>query len=387
MTCRVLILGGRAPVALDHARRFHRHGWEVHIADSIQCRLSGWSSSVTGTHSLRSPRHDARGFVADLNHAVTARGIDLLVPTCEEALHLSRHRTALPRELHVAVDEFDKLAALHSKWEFVRIARSNGMPTPASGRVRTLAQAREWARGRAVVVKPEFSRFGVHVRLYPHGITGDAPELPPLGDWVVQAFVTGDELCSYAIADRGRLLAHVIYRPAYRLARSSSYYFDPVRRPAIHDAVAAFVRGTGYSGQVSFDWIETCDGEALALECNPRATSGLHLFPFAADLPTALLGDGDLREPWPAKPKMIAALMTMAGLPAAVRNRRFGKWLRDFQRADDVISVPGDRLPPAGSIGDLASYSRLALLQRCSLREAATRDIEWDGEPLEALGV
>lgn len=385
MTRRVLILGGRAPVALDHARRFHRLGWEVHVADSVRCRLSGWSSSVARTHSLRPPRYDAHGFVADLNRIVATRRVDMLLPTCEEALYLSRHRASLPCGLHVAVDEFGKLAALHSKWEFLGIARKNGLPVPESARVRTLAQAREWARGRAVAMKPEFSRFGVHVRLYPQGIPGNAPELPPLGEWVVQEFLAGGELCSYAIAHQGRLLAHAIYRPAYRLRRSSSYYFDPVQRPAIRDAIAAFVRGTGYSGQVSFDWIETSDGKALALECNPRATSGLHLFPFEADLPSALLGEGDLREPAAARARMIAALMRTAGLLTAVKNRQPGKWLNDYRRADDVISAPGDRLPPMGSIRDLASYARLALQQRCKLREAATRDIEWDGESLGVL--
>ena len=40
---RVLILGGRAPVALDHARRFAAQGATAFVADSIPCRLSGTS--------------------------------------------------------------------------------------------------------------------------------------------------------------------------------------------------------------------------------------------------------------------------------------------------------------------------------------------------------
>lgn len=385
MSGRVLILGGRAPVALDHARRFHRLGWHVQVADSIPCRLTGWSSAVTATHALRPVRFDARGFAADLNRIVSVQRIDLVLPTCEEALHLARHRAALPSSLHVAVDHFDTLAALHSKWEFLCIARRYGVPVPDSGRVRTLAQARDWAQGRAVVLKPEFSRFGVHVRLYPQGIPADAGELPALGNWVVQAYLAGDELCSYAIAHQGRLLAHAIYRPTHRLGRSSSYYFEPVHRPALRDAIAALIRGTHYSGQISFDWIEPVDGSAFALECNPRATSGLHIFPSDVDLPGALLGDGGLREPGSSKARMIAVLMATAGLQDALKRRRIGEWLADWRRADDVIAVPGDRHPPLGGLVDLASYGRLALRQGCTLREAATRDIEWDGEPLRSV--
>ena len=385
MTGRALILGGRAPVALDHARRFHHRGWQVHVADSIPCRLTGWSSSVTQTHAIAPPRYYPRGFVEDLRRIVTGQRIDLLLPTCEEAVYLSRHRPALPRELLVAVDDFATVASLHSKWQFAGLAAACGMPVPATARLRTLDQAREWASGRGMVLKPEYSRFGVHVRLYPEGIPAAAPELPALGDWVVQEFLTGQELCSYAIAYRGRLLAHAVYRPAYRLRRSSSYYFEPVERPAIREAVDALVRSTRYSGQLSFDWIEGTDGIARVLECNPRATSGLHLFSPDADLPAALVGEGPLREPINARPRMIAALMSSAGLASAAAKGSLPQWQRDWKRADDVVSVPGDRLPLGGALADLGAYAALALRQQCNLREAATRDIEWDGEPMPVV--
>jgi hypothetical protein len=201
----------------------------------------------------------------------------------------------------------------------------------------------------------------------------------------VQAFIAGQELCSYSIAHGGQLLAHSVYRPAYRLNGSSSYYFDPVQRPAIRDAVAAFVQGTGYSGQVSFDWIEGPDGRPLALECNPRATSGLHLFPPDADLPSALMGEGPVHETGTLRARMMGTLMLTAGLQEAVCKGRLAQWFEDWRRADDVIQVPGDRLPMIGSIGDLVSFTQLALRRRCNLREASTLDIRWDGEPLEAL--
>ena len=382
---KVLILGGRAPAALDHARRFRRQGWQVHVADSIPCRLSAWSSAVSATHSLRPPRHDPRGFIDDLDRIVRGQGIDLVLPTCEEAFHLARHRQRLPAGVRVAVDAFESLRALHSKWAFVGLARRHGLPVPETARVQGLEEARDWAAGRGVVLKPEYSRFGVHVRLYPQGIPADAPPLAPLGAWVVQAFTHGDELCSYGIADRGRLLAHALYRPAYRMHRSSSYYFDPVQRPAIRDAISAFVAAIGYTGQLSFDWIEAADGSALALECNPRATSGLHLFPFDAALPAALLGEGTLLEPLQPRAKMIAALMASAGLQSALGSGRLGRWHDDWRRADDVAAVRGDRLPAAGALADMASFARIAWRGRCSLREASTRDIEWDDEALEAL--
>lgn len=379
----VLILGGRAPVALDHARRFARLGWRVHVADSIPCRLSGWSRSVTATHPLRSPRQDPVGFATDLNAIVAGHRIDLLLPTCEEAFHLAHARGRLPRELHVAVDDFEKLRALHSKWEFIGLARRHGMDVPDSARVHSLDDARAWAAGRGVVLKPEFSRFGVHVRLHPQGLPADAASLAVQGPWVAQAYLPGRELCSYGIAHDGELLAHAVYHPGWRLRRSSSYYFAGEEHPRLRDAVAALVRGINYSGQISFDWILGGDGHYRVLECNPRATSGLHLFPFAEDLSAALRGEGPRREPVPGTARMIAALMRTAGWWTAMRHGRMATWRQDWRRARDVIALPGDSRPAIGSMADLGSYARLALGQGCNLREAATRDIEWDGEPLE----
>lgn len=385
MSGKVLILGGRAPVALDHARRFAHQGWQVHVADSIACRLSTSSRAVHASHAIAPPRFAADTFVADLSTIIRRHRIDLVLPSNEEALYLSRYRDALPAGVRVAVDDFALVSALHGKAGFIELARAQGMPVPASARVRTLDEARDWSTGRAVVLKPEFSRFGVHVRLHPDGIPADAPPLPGPGPWVVQALLPGIELCSYAVADRGRLRALACYQPRYRLGRSASYYFEPAWRQDIHDAVARLVAGTGYSGQISFDWIVGGDGCARAIECNPRATSGLHLFARDAALPAALMGDEVDCPPPPGQPRMLAAVMLGAGLPRALRSGSLRAWQDDWSRARDVIVEPGEPAPLCGAVADIGAWSLLAARQRISLREASTRDIEWDGQDMPGV--
>ena len=379
----VLILGGRAPVALDHARRFQRQGWKVHLADSIPCRLSGWSRSVATTLPLASPRYAPMAFVEGIRTAIRAHAIDLIVPTCEEVFYLSRYRGLLPTSVRVLADDFETLRTLHSKWHFIEAARGCGATVPASRRVASLAEARAWAGAEPVVLKPEYSRFGVHVRIHPEGLPVRAEELGVAGSWVAQRYHTGTELCSYGIADEGRLLAHALYRPSYRIQRSSSYYFEPYACEKIRNFVSSFVRKMNFTGQISFDWIQGEDGEATVIECNPRATSGLHLFADDDALPAALMGAADdCVEPGRAQPAMIAALMLSAGLYEAVAGSTLPRWRHDYRRARDVITRPGDRSPLAGALLDLGSYARLAVRQGCNLREAATRDIEWDGECL-----
>jgi hypothetical protein len=379
----VLILGGRAPVALDHARRFQRQGWKVHLADSIPCRLSGWSRSVTAVLPLASPRYAPMAFVEGIRAAIRTYAIDLIVPTCEEVFYLSRYRDLLPADVRVLSDDFDTLRILHSKWRFIEAAQGCGVGVPESHRVASLAEARAWAEVDPVVLKPEYSRFGVHVRIYPEGLPKQARELDVAGAWVAQRYHSGIELCSYGIADSGRLLAHAVYRPSYRIQRSSSYYFEPHSSEKIRSFVSSFVRKMNFTGQISFDWIQDEDGEVVVIECNPRATSGLHLFPELDALPAALMGAAThCVEPSQTRPAMIAGLMLSAGLYEAAAKSTLTRWRHDYRRARDVITRPGDRSPLAGALLDLGSYARLAIQQGCNLREAATRDIEWDGECL-----
>ena len=379
----VLILGGRAPVAADHARRFARQGWTVHVGDSIPCRISGWSHVVRSTVALASPRFDPAAFIAGLSQAVRRHAIDLVIPTCEEVFYLSRYRHALPSSCRILADDFDKLRTLHSKWEFLQLAGSCGGDPPASALVRSIGEAKDWAKGAPVVLKPEFSRFGVHVRLYPGGMPADAPELADLGRWVVQHYRHGQELCSYSVADEGRLVAHAVYLPKYRLRRSSSYYFAHHASARIAAFAARFVAQQRFTGQVSFDWIDAGNDSPAVIECNPRAISGVHLFGAGDLLPAALAGTARaLVTPSVGRARMIAPVMASAGLAQALANGRVSTWRRDFLAADDVIGVAGDRLPLAGATADMGSYLLLSLRQRCTLREAATRDIEWDGEAL-----
>jgi hypothetical protein len=338
---------------------------------------------VKSTVALAPPRTNPAAFIGDLCQAIDRHAIDLVVPTCEEVFFLSRYRQALPSSCRIAVDDFDKLRALHSKWEFQALARECGGNPPLTATVSTIAEAREFAGSTPLVLKPEFSRFGVHVRIYPDGIPLDAPELPNLGRWVAQYYCNGIELCSYSIADRGRLLAHTVYQPKHRLGRSASYYFDHHVSAPIFKFVETLVSRIEFTGQVSFDWIEADNTSPSVIECNPRAISGLHLFSVDDALPAALTGAvTTCITPSTFHARMIAPVMLTVALGRAVGNGTLLQWWNDFRVAEDVLTTAGDHAPVLGALTDIGSYMRLALRQKCTLREAATHDIEWDGEDL-----
>jgi len=379
----VMILGGRAPVALDHARRFAWHRWRVLVADSVPCRTSGWSNAVAATIALPPPRDQPREFARALAAAAQKHNVDLVLPTCEEVFYVARYRELMPTGVAVATDHIDKLRSLHSKLEFLKLAQGCGASVPDSVGVASIEEARDWARGRPMVLKPEYSRFGVHVQLHPNGIPAHSAALPLPGRWVAQEFCEGEEICSYSVAAAGRLTAHVAYRPLYRMSRSSSYYFDPLQVPTIRWFVERLVAKIGYTGQISFDWILGNRGSCTVLECNPRAISGVHLFAADDSLPRAFTGEEDaVVEPGVPKPRMLAPLMMTVGLASAIRESRIADWKHDFGRASDVLLESGDRLPMIGCVRDFGSHAWRAVRKRCTVREATTRDIEWDGEVL-----
>lgn len=386
----VLVLGGRAPAALELVRRFAAQGWRVHVADSGPAQLGGWSRHVASATRLASPRQAPADFLQGLQALLQRHSISVVLPTCEEIFHLARARDALPATLRVLAMDLPTLRRLHSKWQVLALARDRGVPAPDTARVDTLAQARHWAAGRGVVLKPEYSRFGTQLRCHPGGIPDDAAELPAgAGPWLAQQWCSGREVCSYAIADAGQVRLHVAYRPRYRLATAASYYFDPC---AEDSALARQLRAhcvqlaaaTGFSAQIGFDWIEDAHGQPWLLECNPRATSGVHLF--AAEEPVVQALAGGWPEPAPALagsarlPAMLPPLMLARAAPQALAQGQGRRWWRDLRRARDVLAIPGDRWPLAGALADLVQMAAAALGNGQGLRGQSTGDIEWNSE-------
>lgn len=379
---RILLTGARAPVALDLARQFASAGWQVHTADSQPAHATGASRAVHAHHRLPPPRQQPQAFVQALRQICQQQQIDLVLPTCEEVFYLAHGRGQLPAHTRVACMDLPLLRQLHSKWEFIALARQAGLRVPDSQQVQQLEQARQWAAGRPLVLKPEFSRFGVQVRLYRDGLPANAPPLDGR-PWVAQQLLPGQEICSYGVAHQGRLLAHAAYRPGWRMARSASYYFDAVDNADIQAQTTALVAALDYSGQIAFDWIVDADGRATVIECNPRSTSAVHLFAGSDALVQAVTGSAHhCRQPPAGSAAMLAPMMWLHAAPLSLLRGQWAAWRKDYRRATDVLARADDARPRGQVLRDLLHYALQARHHGGNLRAASTVDIEWDGQPL-----
>jgi hypothetical protein len=381
MTKRVLVTGARAPVALELARRFKRAGAEVFLADSIGVPGARFSFSVSGYFRLPPPIDDAAAFADALAGVVERERIDLVVPTCEEIYYVARF--ALRIGCPVFCDSFETLDRLHNKFTFSAVVRSSFAESPRTELVGDRALSAEELAG--LVLKPVYSRFAASTLRSPsiedfNRVRADRRR------WLAQERVYGTEYSTYGVAHRGRLLAHACYHSEYRVDGGSGVLFRNVSREKtrILEFVRELVRAIDFTGQIGFDLIEAAGGRTFVLECNPRATSGMHLFAADDDLARAILEPDSIGETivagGPARKLAFALVFTeeVSRLDVA----RWPRLLADSLRTPDAVFAWNDPLPFAAAGLSLSEIILIAIRKRKKLTAAATHDIEFDGQPL-----
>lgn len=375
----VLVTGARSPAALDIARDFAVAGYRVHMADSRPARLARWSKASAQVHRVPPPVQDPLGFRRDMAALVEAVGPALVVPTCEEVFHLAAARQEGWNMGPLFAPDLQTLLRLHAKDRFIDEARALGLDVP---RTRTItAPLAEGAFDLdRVVIKARYSRFGSAALVRPAAGAVRALRPTPERPWVVQDFVCGSEHSSYAVVAAGEVLAFAAYRSPFTLRGGAGYAFVsavPSVSERLLRATAAIAAATGLSGQIALDAID--DGErAWLIECNPRATSGVHMLTGSGAVARAM-GGAEGRIDGPAAPRQNLPLMLSHGLAPCLRGR--GREWRRLVAARDVIGARGDRLPLLGALADTLGFALQARCHGVTLTTAATRDIEWNGDP------
>ncbi|UVO50009.1 hypothetical protein M0208_05550 [Sphingomonas sp. SUN019] len=370
----ILVTGARAPVALDIARSFRAAGHDVHLADSVAAYAACWSRSGFPVHRLPPPRHQFGAFREELSALVDRLGATLVVPTCEEVFYVV---AAADGAYPVFAPPLATLRALHSKSAFVGLARAAGVRVPDTQLLTDPAQLAGLDLGR-LVLKPEFSRFAAATLIRPRDVRRVKPS--PDHRWVAQEYVAGEEVCLWSAVVSGVVTTAVVYRPTLRHGRSAAYAFEAIDCPAAVEVARRIAAATGMTGHLSFDLILTANGEAVPIECNPRAVSGVHLYD-GETLARAIIG-----EPQPAPPlgtrRHLSPAMALLGAPTSLVTGRIAQFARTWREGTDAIGRPGDRWPAIGAIVDAARFAALGLTRHRSPTRQTTDDIEWNGEPI-----
>lgn len=381
MRHRVLITGARAPAALDLARSFGAAGWEVHLADSCACLMARWSGVAEAVHRYASPKLQPEIFSSDLQSLMQRFEFDMVIPVCEEVFYLAEAAVSLGFSDRLFAPSSHILNELHSKSRFVQVCERLGILAPKTRRISGQAELDQFAPlAKKLVFKPEYSRFGAETLIGPSD--GRLTQVSPAEDrvWVAQDRVVGEEVCFHAVAVNGVLTAFAAYRSPWRRPAGVGYVFEPMDEAPAAPLLAAAHRLARFvrDGQFACDAIIDADGVSWLIECNPRGTSGLHLFGGVDELALAMTGESR-RLVRGRERGHLGLAMWLYGLPEAVKQRRMTSWSRERREGQEVIVRDRSPAPVLGALIDSAVFSVRAARAGCSLEQAMTRDIEWNG--------
>lgn len=376
----ILITGARAPVALHLARLLHFAGHRVMLADTPAYPIAAASTACTSYRRLPPPRFAPDAYAEALQKVLLEERIDLVIPTCEEVFYLAQIWRKQTMAAPLFAPAMDLLTRVHNKYEFIRFAEGLGLAVPETILLKSRDDV-EMLRNRCkeLVFKPVWSRFATQVLLRPQPKEIDKIAPTVEAPWVAQSYLDGEEISVYAVAINGKLKAYSAYHSIYRAGKGAGVCFRPVEEPGARAFVEAVTSASGWNGQISFDFMKTKDSVVFPLECNPRATSGLHFFTDPKRFSEAFLTEGD-EVPFDVKGVLgVKLAVLLYGLPQAIKRGEFRKFCNCLRETTEILDWPGDSGPHRAQIRALAEIAKTAARQFVSLQKASTRDIEWNG--------
>jgi hypothetical protein len=365
---------------------FHDQGHRVLMAESQKYFLGRPSSAVAQSFHVSAPNSGSLQYAQELAQICESEKVAELIPTCEEVFHLAKHRE-LFLNTRVWCHSAGDLRTLHSKYLFQEQVEALGFLAPRTEVYTSLPELKARLNeigSEKVVLKPEFSRFASQTIIGYAREINFTEDIGPHRPWVLQEFIAGREICTYSVAWAGALLTHACYEHEFTAGRGAGICFEALEIKAVENWCARFVAETGFSGQISFDFIQTDDGRLFPLECNPRATSGLHLMT-PADLTSVFLEKTPShRQPLKPKPSTkgkITLAMILYGIFSINSFKRLRIWARMMLQAREVIFSLRDPAPFLEQFVCLFYFWIASLRHKTSMLEVSTLDIEWNGEP------
>lgn len=379
---KILLTGGRAPAALDLARKFKHAGHDVYVAETVRFHLCTFSNSVKKSFIVPSPVANKDTYIDALTHIIQENGIDLLIPTCEETFYISQELERLDKITKVFTDDLYKLDKLHNKFTFNKLLEHQSISAAETFQITSMEEYYELVNNDLIafphVLKPVYSRFSTKTKIIRHTekLNINISEKQP---WVVQKFITGNLMCTYSICHQGDVVASLAYINRYSTGMNGAgICIEAIEDDALSCWIASFVKELNYTGQIAFDIIQMKDGSLWPIECNPRATSGIHLFPHDSSIPDAFLSRTNAKN-CSQKKVMLSLAMILYFFSNVKSFYKLCDWIRCLLTSKDAIFNWKDPLPFFTQLFSVINFFKISWKSKISLIEATTHDIEWNG--------
>lgn len=371
---------GRSWITLDLARQLKAAGHKIFVADTTNHHVSRYSNAVTKTFLVPSPRFESEKFIEALVDITNKEKIDFLLPNCEEIFYLSKELARFPASCTVFCSSFEIMHTLHNKWDFTLLLKELNIATPETYLITSEEELNSIPFKKAYILKPCYSRGSQKIQKV---VPPNAPpriQIEPFNPWVAQEWIEGKRYCTYGICHQGELKAHSVYPVNYAVDGNSCVYFESINHPGIFNWIKEFVKKINFTGQIAFDFIEDERG-LFAIECNPRATSGAHLFTYDSPIDKAFFNTLDHTIfPAPGTKRQLAVGMLLYGWRQLPPGKTVRSFIKDFLAVKDVVFNFMDMGPVLYT--PILYYHYMVLSQRLGIRVPSTftYDLEWNGE-------
>jgi len=342
---KILLTGARAFCAMDLARQLNAQGHEVYAADTSSWQLIKFSNAIVKYFTVSSPRTNAQAFVDDILQIVDNEKIDLLIPAWEEVMYLAPHAKKFSEKCTFFSSDFKTLQNLHNKWLFSQMLEDRGILSPKTFLIRTEEDLQHIDLNYPFILKTCYSRASQNFMIATS--SKDLHSMIKLKQpFVAQQFINGEKFCSYTVCQKGKVVAHACYPVGVTLEGSSCLVFESVHHDEIYEWTKQFVENLRYTGQIAFDFIIDGKGDIYPIECNPRGTSGLHLFKKEDRIDRAFLDLADRPIlPQEGNQQQIVLAMATLGWKQAFVERKLFSFLRKLVSTKDIIFRWSDLSP------------------------------------------
>jgi len=287
---RVLVTSARAPHALAIIRSFGDKGWEVTAGDCTRLSPGLYSRFVNRRLVYPSVTEKPAEFIRTLLAELHLRHYDLLFPAFEDLFLIARVRDKLPPNLPHLVPPYDQLMLVHNKASLARFCEQHGISSPHTIQPKNEAELEQAASETAypVIIKLAEtnnstgltiakdvetlrSRYLKLVKFY--SLTGE--------QWpLLQAKIDGEMIYSLFMADQGRVVGQLVYRPLMMFpdGGGTAFYREAIRHAPVEEVSRKCIAALGWHGFIGLDYIvDRGTGTAYLIDVNPRPSPAYNL--------------------------------------------------------------------------------------------------------------
>ncbi|MBP0013106.1 MAG: ATP-grasp domain-containing protein [Roseofilum sp. SBFL] len=356
----ILITGAKMSKSLQLARSFNGAGHRVFLLETHKYWLSGnrFSNAIKDFYTVPNSEKNWDGYQQAVLEIVQKENINLFIPVSSAAgsYDESRLKAILSPYCEVFHFDLDITELLDNKFTFIEKAKSLGLSVPKSFLMTDSKQILDFdfvQDGSRYILKsiPYDSVRRLDMTKLPMKSEQEmeefVKELPITEDkpWIMQEFVQGKEYCTHSTVRKGKIRL-------YCCCESSEFQvnYNHVEEPEIYQWVKTFVRALNLTGQISFDFIKTEDGQVYPIECNPRTHSAITTFHDHPGVADAYLKDveDETKSPIFPLPDSKPTYWTYHELWRLTQIRSFGQfkaWIKRMIEGTDGIFQPHDPLP------------------------------------------